>query len=310
MASVNDISGNNNSENNSSITETNHPLTHYAWMQRSVINKSLFTGEEDITEIIKPKIVDNETEYTAFVTIQARTNINKLFLKESFTNNDLNKFNKLLKRFVWISDGNTVDSQGNEVVGGVKEERCAFDNYPVHSSTSCKKPSLSEKAERFIDIYNNTLVLFYKKVKSRNPDLLTPANWKNISESFTDCIKGIYYFSGLKYLGNRLCEKMSPLVNNINKIFKSVKGGRPILIETGTKGEYSCGRGIIWGSYRTPTGETRDGVFIHQTIGEEDDNVDLKIMTNIPTITVGGSRKLRRNRKRKTLKAIKAMKRY
>ena len=286
---------NNNASNNASLAESNVKTnSHSAWLRKSVLNKSFFSDEiEGIINIIKPNLHVDKGLAGKGLTIRIMS-LRPIYSKEAFSNSDILKFNKTLRSVIWIVDGGRYNEKGEEVPGGIIDGICTFNGVPV-TPDSCKKPALTEKAEILIDLFNNTFFLFYKKVKSKNPELLTPKNWSNISETFTKCIEVIYYFTGKKYVGTRLCEKMTPLVTNINRIFNSVDDGRPILIQSARMASYVCGRGIIWGPYKTAKGEMLEGVLIHRTVSEANNSVNTSILANPPTVS-GGSRRRRFNK--------------
>ena len=175
---------NNNAANNASLVESNVKTdTHSAWLRKSVLDKSFFSDEiEGIINIIKPSLHVDKVLVGMGLTKRIMS-LRPIYSKEAFVNGDIVKFNKMLRSVIWISDGGAYNEKGDEVPGGILNGQCTFNGTPI-TLDSCKRPGLTEKAEILIDLFNNTLVLFYKKVKSKNPELLMPKNWSNISARF------------------------------------------------------------------------------------------------------------------------------
>jgi hypothetical protein len=106
---------------------------------------------------------------------------------------------------------------------------------------------LSVKFIKFIDIVQNTIILFYTYLSKKSPELLHPANWRVLSHPFTTTVRNLYYIVGQHYRGNRLCNILNAFKNKINDIFASVAGGRPIIKQLSADGKPLSCRGVSWG---------------------------------------------------------------
>jgi len=159
----------------------------------------------------------------------------------------------------------------------------------------CKRNTLDERTSKYIDIISNTIILFLKKIKSTNSDLLENSRVKEYLESFTTATQSLYYFIGSKYSGRRLCNRFSNLVSNINRVF-----GRSILYQLGNDGTDMCGHGIF-------SVKSSDGIFVIM-IGDGDDTTGApktKPAINMGYTLAGGTRRNRRSYKKKNRRTFR-----
>jgi hypothetical protein len=224
--------------------------------------------------------------------------LNVIYNKDEFTLEDLNKFNSELKLLI-----NHIN--GDDPLTGLPYKHyqsiCFFEGVGPSYACGCKQQSLSIKTIKALQIFFNTFIFFYDKVKTKNKELIDSTSINSISESLYNVIKTIIYFAGRKYCGNYLCETFTSFIESTNNIFKYFLDGRPLIIQTGTSGHYTCGRGVLWGQYKNGDGTLYDAIFLHRTISENNDSVNESVIGNPPTIG-GRSRRRMQKKKRRTHK--------
>ena len=150
--------------------------------------------------------------------VKSFRNINTLYSKSTFTNDDLEMFFKVIINIIHFSEGDTFDGS---VWRPVKS--CAYIGSDFSSAVNsfgtkmfCKQSYLDLRTSKYIDVISNTVFLFLKKVASNNPELLKNSSFKAIIDFFNDMVQSIYYFVGKKYSWRRLCNRLSFFVKNVN----------------------------------------------------------------------------------------------
>lgn len=293
------LSSNNNSVDMKSLEKiaTGNPEQ---WLKRSVVNRSLFL--DNISEIITllfPKHMEafvlnpdpdaiSPNDMKLYIQNQKMIRNLKILYTTEVNTETIKQFISIMQNIIHIANGDKYDGRSWRKQGG-----CLYTGnqpLPVQGGVTCKKPSLDIRTTKFIDIISNTILLYFKKVSRTKKDLLENKNFIKVIGDLTDLLALIYYFTGTNYSGNRLCNRFSNLVRNINSIF-----GYSIIVQTGKNGKHMCGHGIAH--------VTKDDIHliaVHE--GKEDDgSIDVASLRELG-YAVGGTRK-RKNNKKNTRKS-------
>ncbi len=278
------------------------------WRAKSALSKSLFapnlTGDEHIMYILKPaKLPKDWSGQLGKIGRFRRTDmciraINSMMKKPTLTIEDVKTFNAKVAQLI-------NDYNGNNAKGEITEDDayCHFmgEKWVLDPDTKCKGPGLPIKLIMALEIYMNTIVLFYKKIKNSQPDLINLKNLNEISESLTLMISNLFYFAGRYHLGEHLISAFSQFIKKFNEVFSSFIEGSPLLVQTCKDGTYECGRGILWGQYKTKDNELHEGILIHKSVSKYNNSVNVSLVGNPPTIG-GRSRRRMQKKKRRTHK--------
>jgi len=154
----------------------------------------------------------------------------------------------------------------------------------------CKIHLVSENVKIWVNLLQNTFIIFLLVVKEKIPESLEHSVIsKGSIEYIYKFIDALFKIVGYSYSGVDICQHFTPFVDKVNGIV-----GYELLEQSAPNG-YTCGRGII---VKTCDSDKSSRILIHTTVSDLNMDIDTAILTT----TCGGKResKKRRSNKRRS----------
>jgi hypothetical protein len=295
---------NENSNINSVLSADNNVIkkdtTLGEWLRLSTRKRSMFVDYDanlDTYELLVPMSLQKKDGAKAAINWRFMRkhleNLNKLYSKTTFVIDDLIKFFQSLTFIIRMSDGQTPKAGGDWAPAtGCDYTDETFDltsKNRYDAALYCKRRNLDLRTSKYIDVISNTVCLFLKKIASTNKELFDNESFKSVIDYFNDVVQELYYFVARKYSGDRLCNRLSFFVKNVNNIVNKVVG-YDIIRQEGKDGNDMCGHGVL-------AGETTDGKMV---IIINNGKTNGSVETN--SLIAKGYKKISRSRRRRNSK--------